>query len=148
MTDKHAVTFRPLRTEDSMEVRSWSLAREAAMVPMARQCVQGAAEEWGLPELADDAGLIVTELAANAVKHARWASIRVSVVHLEGGRVRVSVTDRSHLLPAMEVVDAEAVGGRGLMLVAALSRDWGVVKLPWGKRVWADVESKAEEIRP
>lgn len=56
------------------------------------------------------------------------------------GAARVAVTDKSRVRPVMSEASAEDLGGRGLALVDALSQQWGTDPLPWGKRVWADVD--------
>ncbi|THA71795.1 ATP-binding protein [Streptomyces sp. A0958] len=93
---------------------------------------------WGLEELADDGALIVTELVANAVQHARQDSIRVVVERTAARKVRVAVTDFSRARPVERRAGDE--GGRGLLLVAALAVDWGTDERCWGKVVWAELE--------
>ncbi|WP_161952599.1 ATP-binding protein, partial [Actinoplanes sp. TFC3] len=44
--------------------------------------------------------------------------------------------------------DPRRIGGRGLLLVAAMTRDWGTQARPGGKVVWADVPLSDEEPRP
>ena len=91
-------------------------------------------------ELADDAALVVSELVANAVQHTACHAIRVRVTRLEQGRVQVAVVDKSHCLPAPRSSGEEDGSGRGLTLVEAVTTRWGTDPLPWGKRVWADLE--------
>ncbi|HEX3833556.1 MAG TPA: ATP-binding protein, partial [Solirubrobacteraceae bacterium] len=74
--------------------------------------------------LIDDARLIVTELAANAIVRAR--SPFSVTVHVHGSGVRLSVHDGSAVRPTVRPCDPRAESGRGLLLVAALSADWGV----------------------
>jgi anti-sigma regulatory factor (Ser/Thr protein kinase) len=89
--------------------------------------------------------LVVAELAANAVRHGRvrGRSFRVRLV-LCGDIVRVEVLDaRVDRLPVRASEPDE--GGRGLLLVEALSREWGVDLRPDGmhKTVWAEVPLSA-----
>ena len=91
------------------------------------------------PTLIDDARLIVTELAANAIVHAR--SPFSVTVHAHGSRVRLSVRDSSTVRPTVRPCDPLAATGRGLLLVGALSADWGVVVTADGKTVWADLRA-------
>ena len=53
--------------------------------------------------------------------------------------VLVQVWDGNDRRPERKEVDLEAVGGRGLLLVEALSADWGTYKpeRSTGKVVWA-----------
>jgi hypothetical protein len=53
----------------------------------------------------------------------------------------VSVEDPSAAPPVMADDESPGEGGRGLLLVAALSRKWGWTALPTGKRVWCEVSA-------
>ncbi|WP_323179928.1 ATP-binding protein [Streptomyces sp. NBC_00555] len=112
---------------------------------LARRLAQAQLAFWGVPfgcELSDDVGLVVGELAANAVLHGRVAG-RDFELRLEyaGGNVRVMVSDtRGDKAPVDGPVDPwSAEGGRGLLVVAAVAREWGVVARGPGKTVWAQV---------
>ena len=87
------------------------------------------------------AQLAVSELVANAVIHAHSrVTVRVSV----DGRVRLEVSDtdpRAIVMP--RTVEPEHLGGRGLRLVADVSRSWGVQRGTRGKTVWCEVEPGA-----
>jgi anti-sigma regulatory factor (Ser/Thr protein kinase) len=89
--------------------------------------------------LIHDARLVVTELAANAIVHAR--SPFSVTVHTHGSGARLSVRDSSAVRPTVRPCDPLATSGRGLLLVAALSADWGVVVTADGKTVWADLRA-------
>ncbi len=91
----------------------------------------------GLPTaIGQDLELVVSELATNAVRHAQ-TPFRLSI--LTTPTLRVEVADGSSALPAGGTPDPRSEHGRGLWLVAALTRSWGVVPLPTGKVVWADL---------
>ena len=85
----------------------------------------------------DDVQLVVSELATNAVIHA-GTPFSVSV-GCDGSAIRISVQDWSSMLPIMRDGAPAAVSGRGLRLVAAVARDWGVEPGPDGKTVWAEL---------
>jgi len=121
---------RPVATE--------TFARVRASVADAREFVTEALERWGLEDVAE-AELVVSELASNAILHARREAFRVTLRHLGDG-VKVEVFDFSRDMPALVSVGVDDVHGRGLVLVNAVSRAWGTDRLPWGKRVWAEVE--------
>lgn len=87
----------------------------------------------------EDAQLLVTELATNAVVHA--GSPFSVIVRAEGARVRVSVSDTSTVRPTPRDDGPLAASGRGLRLVAALCADWGVDVNAAGKTVWAELHS-------
>lgn len=58
--------------------------------------------------------------------------------------VRVEVTDGAPGLPTLGERDGLAEGGRGLLLVDAVTERWGVVLLGrgGGKTVWFECEAK------
>ena len=91
---------------------------------------------WGhSAHLLEDAKLVVSELASNAVLHARSAfSVEIRP---HGATVRISVRDGSPAEPTLRD-DRMALSGRGLFLVDSLSADWGVEVAPHGKSVWAE----------
>lgn len=119
---------------------SRDFARSLDSIGPARRFVVAALEAGGLGTIADDAALVVTELAVNAVLHARSA-FTVTVKAREG-RVRISVRDRAALprfgyghrgtaLPAAPL--------HGLGAVAAMAVRWGATPAGSGKNVWAEL---------
>jgi hypothetical protein len=104
-------------------------ARHFAVVAMPR---------LGAGHLVDDVALVVTELAANAVLHARSAFSLTLSAGLDF--VRISVRDKDPL-PDGASLPAEPMHGLGL--VARLARKWGVVRLDDSKVVWAEIPTAA-----
>jgi anti-sigma regulatory factor (Ser/Thr protein kinase) len=86
----------------------------------------------------DDVVLAVSELATNVERHAAsW--LTVDLVQLPDDTL-IAVTDpTTDALPLPRSVPAEQVSGRGLLVVAALARWWGVVVRPQSKTVWAAI---------
>jgi anti-sigma regulatory factor (Ser/Thr protein kinase) len=83
-----------------------------------------------------DAVVVASELATNAVLHARTPY----VVELHVGKVvRIEVTDTGLGAPVLQPSPSNGTSGRGLVLVAALSSRWGVEWLDGSKVVWAEV---------
>ena len=111
-------------------------------VPEARHAVERALEDWGLHDLAWSGALLVTELAANALLHAR-TDFTVVLEALPGRAARIAVSDGSRALPRARRYGDEATTGRGLRLVADLSRGWGVEAAEHGKTVWAELAATA-----
>ena len=114
-----------------------TLAPQAACVLVARVFVRARLLEHELSVLVDDIRLVVSELATNAALHARTPF----TVQLEGDErsVRLTVSDGLLLLPIRVSAAPMASGGRGLDIVAACSRDWGVTEAaptrsPCGRR--------------
>ncbi len=95
----------------------------------------------GLDHLVDDMSVVVSELATNAVRHAGTPfAIRVE------GRpddILLSVRDGDRSVPAMHPPDLWRASGRGLLLVQALSGDWGISVDGGGKSVWACFDLRA-----
>lgn len=102
----------------------------------ARTLVRGLLTQWGMTDEAavDAACVVVTELVTNAVEHA-GAAAPVTVAVEDDGALRLWVADTSAAVPEQRPADDADDGGRGLVLVEALGRRWGVE--PWhsGKRV-------------
>jgi two-component sensor histidine kinase len=72
------------------------------------------------------AGLLVSELAGNAVRH---AGVREFVVEVQTfpqeGRLWIGVTDTDAGLPVLRAPSVTDEHGRGMQLVARLSDRWG-----------------------
>ncbi len=97
-----------------------------------------ALRDWGYNEaVLADAELVCSELATNAVVHARTPFSVVARRKRSG--VRISVHDGSPVTPALRDNGPTAFSGRGLRLVALLARRWGVESTGAGKTVWADL---------
>lgn len=109
-----------------------------AVVARARSTVTKRVNQLGLDDLCDDAALVTSELATNAVLHGGGlTSVEVTRI---GDGVRVTVTDRSPLPPILPAVSETAMTGRGLRLVSAIAARWGYEPQPRGKAVWADLD--------
>ncbi|MFD9218631.1 ATP-binding protein [Streptomyces sp. NPDC060064] len=91
--------------------------------------------------LSDSAALIVAELAANAVTHARVPGRDFELrLALCPTTLRIEVSDaRGDREPAPKPPTPDSETGRGLLLVDALSTDWGVADRVIGKTVWAEL---------
>jgi anti-sigma regulatory factor (Ser/Thr protein kinase) len=105
---------------------------------------------WSLDHRSDDATLVITELAANAVAHAvlRPAASGVAEVwlglSLDPAHLLVTVSDPGDEPPAYTPADVTALRehGRGLYIVDALAQEWGwTSRPPAGKTVWAKLST-------
>ncbi|MCK8679497.1 ATP-binding protein [Streptomyces lichenis] len=121
-----------------------TLPRSPESAATARRLVRLALTAWGLREMVEDAVLVVSELAGNAVRHAEARTVRVTVERPAPGRVRISVTDGSKVPPEPRRAGARDENGRGLVLVTALAGDWGTTSLPTGKAVWAELGGRRD----
>jgi serine phosphatase RsbU (regulator of sigma subunit)/PAS domain-containing protein/anti-sigma regulatory factor (Ser/Thr protein kinase) len=121
---------------------AWSLDRELSAPAHARQLVASLCARWRPevdPRAWETALLLVTELVTNAVRYGR-APLQLSV--LVGDDVlRVEVSDHEPRHPVVgPPADVWSEGGRGLLLVDAMSASWGVTSLPdGGKSVWFEL---------
>jgi serine/threonine-protein kinase RsbW len=92
-------------------------------------------------EAAEAAVLIISELVTNAVMHS-GSSVISCALRLGSGVLQIEVTDQGTGLqePAIGEPAADDVSGRGLLLVSAVSKAWGVTPVvPNGRTVWATV---------
>jgi anti-sigma regulatory factor (Ser/Thr protein kinase) len=116
--------------------QSLRLPAELMSVREGRRFARDVVVEWGLRRLADEVQLGVSELITNAVRHAKTdVELRLQL----DDRLYVEVRDFEPTLHRPvdgAPVDPLATSGRGLQIVAAVSRDWGVRGLADGKAVW------------
>jgi anti-sigma regulatory factor (Ser/Thr protein kinase) len=105
----------------------------AASIQQARAFVVGTLGAWHLESFRDRAVLLTSELATNAVVHAR-TPFRLSV-HFDG-ELTVEVTDGSREQPRVEDAPVDGDRGRGLLLVSEIAARWGSRQEGEGKTVW------------
>ncbi len=127
---------------DGMRVRplraGWAVWRLPDAVMHARRFTARTLRSWDVTEETDAVLLVVSELVTNAMVHTQ-GEVRLDLI-LAGDRLRVAVSDSSPRAPVKtESIDWEATGGRGLVLVQAVSTSWGSVPLSGGKQVWGEI---------
>jgi len=109
----------------------------------ARRFVTSTLQDWDLDHLTDDVLSVVTELVTNATQHAATTSQLALRSH--PGRLMVEVADCDGRIPRPAVTQHMDERHRGLLIVAQLSRRWGVRPTDRGKIVWAEMaEADAE----
>ena len=106
-----------------------------ASVPAARHFVSTRLRTWQLGAMAETVELVTSELATNAVLHAR-SPFTVRLARQPTGAVFLEVLDGSIRAPQQKLFSATAMTGRGLWLVQRLSSAWGVDVVSGGKTVW------------
>lgn len=139
-----------------------TLAATPNAVAWARRHTVDILRRWRFPdEGIEVARLLVSELATNAIQHARpaetsrtmnigFAGPSTIVLRLwptdEG--IALSVSDRDPQPPTPRTSDNSTTGGRGLFLVEAMAIRWGCypTRLHPGKIVWAEVPTKPKAI--
>ncbi|MFF4465256.1 SpoIIE family protein phosphatase [Streptomyces mirabilis] len=138
------VTLLLARTRglEAAQVASWDLPNEPAAVRIARQAAAHQLGEWGLEHLVATVELIVSELVTNAISYGD-GPIRLRLIQHQVLTCEVSDSSTSHPRPRQPHIIDE--NGRGLFLVAQLSRRWGSRSATDGKVVWAeqDLPTKA-----
>ncbi|WP_394365565.1 SpoIIE family protein phosphatase [Streptomyces sasae] len=116
-------------------VATWELPADPALVSEVRAAALGRLGEWGLDETAFVMELILSELVTNAIRHGT-GPVRVRLLHHR--TLICEVSDTSNTAPHLRRAASTDEGGRGLFLVAQLSRAWGTRHLAEGKVIWAE----------
>ena len=143
---QHTAVLDPPAFPGSSEEMNGAVVSSAVLPPApaacraARELVRATLARDGGANTCDTAELVVSELAANAVRHAD-STFMAEVLPSPGG-VRVAVTDASPLPSGWS--GFPVARHHGLGLVAALAGNWGVEPLVGGKTVWADVARDSE----
>jgi hypothetical protein len=116
-------------------LRRISLRLGPAAAAEARCQVEAAIYAYRAPVDVSVAVLLASELVTNAIQHQAGETAEL-VIDCTRGRLRVDVHDTSGSMPVLMDAPADAESGRGLMLVATLSTDWGFYRTPAGKAVY------------
>jgi len=133
---QEVVGLSPTAASGPGAVRTFAFSRDASAA--ARHFAVGALRGWGAGDIADDAALVVTELAANAIVHAHSAfTLTMSAL---GDLVRISVRDARPLPGGQVGAVLPPAPLHGLGAVDTLASRWGVESLGnAGKTVWVDL---------
>ena len=127
-------------------VRERSFPLELDSVRAARHFVTGLLGQGPDDALVSDAAIVATELAANAVLHARSGFI-LTVSRLAAA-VRIAVRDSDPLVHRSGSMPFHVRPGHGLSVVSQLASGWAVERLPDGKVVWADLPAATLRTSP
>ncbi|MGV9994595.1 SpoIIE family protein phosphatase [Streptomyces sp. NPDC003374] len=119
------------------QVATWDIPADPALVAPVRKQVLDRLAEWGLEEVAFITELVVSELVTNAIRYG-LPPIRLRLIHDEAQLI-CEVSDASHTAPHLRRAKTWDEGGRGLLLVAQLTRRWGSRHTSEGKTIWAEL---------
>ncbi|MET9295625.1 SpoIIE family protein phosphatase [Streptomyces sp. NPDC003077] len=106
-----------------------------------RSALRRTLDQWRAGEVAYDIEVAATELITNALTHTEsGALVCMELMDCTPRRIRLEVEDRSSELPQVRAPGETATSGRGLLLVQALSSDWGAEPRGAGKALWCEFE--------
>lgn len=120
-----------------------NLTPEPLSVPALRRLLRRLLQSWRIAG-ADDCELLATEVATNVFASAPAASTVTVVVRYDGEVVRVEIGDKASAASPRMVPGYDELSGPGLLLVDALSSDWGVISTGASRRVWFEVPATPE----
>jgi anti-sigma regulatory factor (Ser/Thr protein kinase) len=124
---------------------SFTLPPAAPSAAQARERLRTVMGAWADEETRNDAQLLLTEVVANVVVHAR-SSMGIHLT-VDDNLFRAEVSDDSSEVPILRRADES--GGRGLVILSALASRWGVFKHPDdGKTVWFELADAARPADP
>lgn len=113
------------------------LPADATAPGLARAIVRTALDTWPA-DLIEDAELIASELAANAVRHGA-PPISIEVVSEPGGAVITVFDHGSGIDGPWPGPKEDAEGGRGLLLIERLAQTWGWAQSGGQTSFWAEL---------
>lgn len=137
MPDDSALLLARTSALEADAVAHWEFPADPEAVARAREAATGQLAEWGLEDSAFVTELIVSELVTNAV---RYAGGPVGLRLIRDSVLICEVSDPSNTQPRMRRARTTDEGGRGLFLVAQLSRRWGSRYGRTGKTIWVEQE--------
>ncbi|MGW2120150.1 ATP-binding protein [Streptomyces sp. NPDC001758] len=139
--------------------RDWvyTSSLQLAAVPSAASCsrmlVRLTLARWNLADYVETAELVMSELVTNAVQATGLTDPEpkpwdITAEHVIGVQLRATgmslildVWDRSSEAPVTKNPEEDAEGGRGLLLIGAMAKQWDVFRPhAGGKIVWAEIE--------
>ncbi|MGW3045406.1 ATP-binding SpoIIE family protein phosphatase [Kitasatospora sp. NPDC001159] len=135
MNDDAVLLIAHTRAIDTDDVVSCVLPEDPRAAGQAREYVRNQLAAWGLDDLAATTELLASELVGNVIRHAKGpARLRL----LRSRSLTCEVYDGSLSTPRIRHAAYTDEGGRGLQLVAALSKRWGARYHRDGKCIWTE----------
>jgi hypothetical protein len=110
------------------------LTREPAAAAEARRQVRAAIRDWNTPVDHDIAVLLTSDVVTSGITHGDGETLTLAI-RSSYGHLRIDVYDKSHARPVdADPADTETV--HALVLVAALSTEWGSFRTPAGRATY------------
>ncbi|MEU0338563.1 SpoIIE family protein phosphatase [Streptomyces bobili] len=135
-SDDVALLVARTRLLDPEQVEEWEVPDDPAAVSRIRAEATRKLESWGLGGAAFTTELILSELVTNAI---RYGASPISLRLLrDRDSLICEVADGTSTSPHLRRAAFTDEGGRGLFLVAQLSRRWGTRYTDRGKIIWAE----------
>ncbi|MEU5031406.1 ATP-binding protein [Streptomyces milbemycinicus] len=120
---------------------------EAPQLAGLRRVVREQLAAWGMSPLADEAQLVVTELASNVIKHVGEGTAATLVLDAKSDQLRVELHDKSQCEPQWLPSGCDEECGRGLHLLVGMAAAWGTIRTAAGKAVWCELALPPDENR-
>ena len=118
-----------------MELLQHSFAHDEYAGPLRRR-VRAVLEPLYPTDCVEDVLVVISELVQNVSQHTTGGGNLA--VRCERRTIVVEVRDGDATLPRQKRPDDRRPGGRGLLLVAGMAREWGALTEGNGKVVWAE----------
>ncbi|MBV9022369.1 MAG: SpoIIE family protein phosphatase [Streptomycetaceae bacterium] len=120
------------------EVRTWDVPVDPATVASARAHAVDCLAAWGIDDDSFTSELIISELVTNAIRYGIPPITLRLIRDTVTSTLICEVADSSSTAPHLRRARVLDEGGRGLMLVAQLSRRWGSRQTATGKTIWSE----------
>jgi len=133
--DDVALVLARTKALDADHVQVWDLAADFEGVSEARRLAIAQLDAWGLTEEAFVTELVVSELVTNAI---RYGAEPIQLRLILDRTLICEVSDGNSTSPHLRRARIYDEGGRGLLLVAQLTADWGTRHTATGKTIWAE----------
>jgi serine phosphatase RsbU (regulator of sigma subunit)/CHASE3 domain sensor protein len=133
--DDVALLLARTRALDANQVATWDIPPDRALVVYARKIATEQLDAWGLDEAVFITELVVSELVTNAIRYGE-PPIQLRLIH--DRTLICEVSDASSTAPHLRRAMVFDEGGRGLLLVAQLTQDWGSRQSTTGKTIWCE----------
>ncbi len=142
--DDAALLLVPVHALAENQVATWDIPSDPGGDSRARGLACDRLAEWGVDESAAFVvELVVSELVTDAIKYG-GVPVRLRLIRERG--LIVEVSDGDHTSPYLRRAATEDEGGRGLFLVAQLTRCWGTRYTLTGKTIWTEVSPTLTEL--